>query len=438
MSVISRHPPGFHYIIANEIAERFSYYGMRSVLVIFMTTQLLDRSGALSTMNASDATLWYHLFGVGNYLFPLFGALIADVVWGKYRTIIALSLVYCAGHLVMSLDSTRFGLAIGLFLIALGAGGIKPCVSAHVGDQYRGYEARTVSEGYSLFYVAINVGAGLSSLTIPWVLAHYGPHVAFAIPGVWMALATLMFWCGRNRYVRVSPTPFHDYVRELRKPSSRATLLKLARLFIAISMFWALFDQMGSSWVLQAQRMQRRLSIPGFGSFELLASQLQAINPILILIAAPIFSIWVYPWFERRRGFSLRTRIVVGLVLSGVSFLCIALAQHWIALGETVSIGWQVLAYVILTIAEVLVSVTSLEIAYTHAPRVSTSLVTSFYLLAVALGNGVAALYNGICAPAIGGPESAMYFLIFSALPMIGALVICTIRLGSSNQEISN
>jgi len=406
------------------MAERFSYYGMRSILIVFMTTQLLDRSGASATMTPADATFWYHIFGMGNYLFPLFGALVADMVWGKYRTIIVLSLVYCMGHVVLAIDSTRLGLALGLSLIAIGAGGIKPCVSAHLGDQYRDYSPRAVSEGYSLFYVSINVGAGLSSLSIPWIFAHYGPHVAFAIPGVWMALATFIFWRGRDRYIRIAPTTPRDYLRELHEPSCRATLVKLALLFVAVSSFWALFDQMGSSWVLQAQQMRRTFSISGLGSFEVLASQLQAINPILILVVAPLFSIWVYPWFERRRGVSTRARVVVGLLLSGLSFCCIAIAQYWIARGDSVSIGWQVLSYVVLTIAEVLVSVTSLEIAYTQAPRISTSFVTSFYLLSVALGNGITALYNALCAQTFGGPDSVSYFLFFSSLPLLGALMV--------------
>jgi POT family proton-dependent oligopeptide transporter len=417
-----RHPPGLGYIVGNEAAERFSYYGMKSILVVFMTTQLITRGGAPDAMSPSEATFWYHLFTMGNYLFPLAGALLADVFWGKYPTIIWLSLVYCAGHGVLALDSTRLGLLIGLSLIAIGAGGIKPCVSAHLGDQYRGAHSTRISEAFSIFYVAINLGGFASALLIPWVLEQYGVHVAFAIPGVFMALATIVFWMGRHTYTRVAPTPWREYTRELVEPSKQAALGQLALLFGAVAAFWALFDQMGSSWVLQAERMDRVISVASIGSVSLLSSQVQAINPLLILLLTPAFAMWVYPWCERRGIVTLRGRVVTGMILAGVAFGVVALAQYWLNRGESVSIGWQLVAYVILTISEVMVSVTTLEIAYTHSPRVSKAFVTSFYLLSVALGNGFAALYNGALTGTFGSPDSVSYYIFFALLPLISSL----------------
>jgi proton-dependent oligopeptide transporter, POT family len=129
-------PPGVPYIIGNEAAERFSYYGMRTILVVFMTRHLMDRSGELAPMSDEQAKYWYHQFMSAVYFFPILGALLADIFLGKYRTIIGLSIVYCLGHLALALDETRVGLAVGLTLIAIGSGGIKPCVTAHVGDQF--------------------------------------------------------------------------------------------------------------------------------------------------------------------------------------------------------------------------------------------------------------------------------------------------------------
>jgi proton-dependent oligopeptide transporter, POT family len=118
-----RMPPGIPFIIGNEAAERFSFYGMRGILVPFMTAQLLARDGTLATMGESEATGWFHLFVWAVYLTPLMGAILADYAWGKYRTIIRLSIVYCLGHLALALDATRLGLFIGLVLISLGSGG---------------------------------------------------------------------------------------------------------------------------------------------------------------------------------------------------------------------------------------------------------------------------------------------------------------------------
>ena len=129
-------PRGIPYIIGNEAAERFSFYGMRTILVVFMTQYLIGANGQIEAMAADEAKGWYHLFVSAVYLTPLLGALLSDSLLGKYRTIILLSIIYTLGHFALALDDTRLGLAIGLGLIALGAGGIKPCVSAHVGDQF--------------------------------------------------------------------------------------------------------------------------------------------------------------------------------------------------------------------------------------------------------------------------------------------------------------
>jgi len=129
-------PPGVPYIVGNEAAERFSYYGMNGILVIFMTTMLRNRLGDLAVMSETEANGWYHTFVTAVYGLPLIGAFLADAVLGKYRTVFWLSIVYCFGHFALALDDTRLGLVIGLSLIALGAGGIKPCVSANVGDQF--------------------------------------------------------------------------------------------------------------------------------------------------------------------------------------------------------------------------------------------------------------------------------------------------------------
>src|SRR5690242_6088165 len=117
-------PPGVPYIVGNEAAERFSYYGMNSILVVFMTTLLRDSHGALAVMPEAQANAWYHTFALSVYGLCILGAVLADAFLGKYRTILLLSIVYCFGHLALAVDHTRLGLAIGLGLIALGAGGI--------------------------------------------------------------------------------------------------------------------------------------------------------------------------------------------------------------------------------------------------------------------------------------------------------------------------
>ena len=163
-------PKGIPYIIGNEAAERFSFYGMRTILVIFMTKYLMDQNGISDVMSREEALTWYHLFSSGVYFTPILGAILSDGILGKYKTIISLSVVYCLGHLVLSLDDTRMGLSIGLSLIAMGSGGIKPCVSAHVGDQFGKTNSYLLEKVFSWFYFSVNFCAFLSTLATPLLL----------------------------------------------------------------------------------------------------------------------------------------------------------------------------------------------------------------------------------------------------------------------------
>lgn len=404
-------PGGVPYIVGNEAAERFSYYGMRSILVVFMTRYLLGADGAPAPMSESEAKAGYHLFSSAVYFFPVLGALLSDVFWGKYRTILALSIVYCLGHLALALDETRLGLGVGLGLIALGSGGIKPCVSAHVGDQFGATNAYLIERVFGWFYLAINLGAFVSSLATPWLLQHYGPQVAFGVPGALMLTATWMFWLGRREFVHVPPAGFAA-VREALTGEGGKALVRLSVLYLFLAAFWSLYDQTGSAWVLQAQKMDLEL----FG-VTWLPSQVQAVNPILILILVPIFSAFVYPAVGRYARVTPLRKIGVGFVLMVAAFLVPAWIEARIEAGDTPSIAWHLVAYVILTASEVLVSVTGLEFSYTQAPAALKSFVMSLYLLSVALGNLFTSAVNSILGSL--GDEvlsGASYYLFFAAL----------------------
>lgn len=412
-------PPGIPYIVGNEAAERFSYYGMRTILVVFMTKHLLGASGDLDVMTDTEAKYWYHQFSSAVYLTPLFGALLADVWLGKYRTIIGLSIVYCLGHLALALDETRLGLAIGLGLISLGSGGIKPCVSAHVGDQFGKSNAHLLEKVFGWFYFAINLGAFVSTLLTPWLLERAGPHVAFGIPGVLMLIATWVFWLGRHRFVHIPPGG-KEFVHELRSPRGVSAFARLAVLYVFIAMFWALYDQSGSAWVLQAEHMNLNL----FG-FDILPAQAQAANPILILAFIPLFSNVVYPAVGRVMALTPLRKIGCGLFGTALAFLFTAQIEVWIQRGDAPSIAWQFVAYVILTASEVLVSITSLEFAYTQAPTKLKSIVMSLYLVSVSLGNQFTAMVNWFIENPDGtvrltGPS---YYLFFTATMLVTAVL---------------
>ena len=208
-------PPGILYIVGNEAAERFSYYGMNSILVIFMTHYLLDARGQADTMTAAQAEAWYHTFTSFAYILPVLGAFLADAILGKYRTILILSIVYCFGHFTLAINDTRLGLVAGLGLIALGAGGIKPCVSANVGDQFGASNQHLLPRVFSWFYFSINFGSAFSTILIPQLLDRHGPRVAFGTPGIFMVIATIVFWLGRKKFAHIPPVGVRNYAKEL-------------------------------------------------------------------------------------------------------------------------------------------------------------------------------------------------------------------------------
>lgn len=238
--VTSGWPPGVPYIVGNEACERFSFYGMKTILQVHLTSLFalqayVQASADPTTTAKSSATQVVHLFMAGVYAFPMIGALAADRWLGKYRIIFFLSLVYCAGHAVLSIgENSLTGMYLGLALIAIGSGGIKPCISANVGDQFGRGNLFRVQTIFQIFYFSINFGSFFATLLIPvlrtksgwWVLRmapglaegvpeaevanlalRIGSSIAFGLPGVLMFLATLIFWMGRRKFVHVPPKP---------------------------------------------------------------------------------------------------------------------------------------------------------------------------------------------------------------------------------------
>jgi len=388
-----RMPPGIPFIIGNEAAERFSFYGMRTILVVFMAQYLryMDGTGG-RPVSGNEAVEYYHQFTSWVYFTPLIGALIADVFLGKYRTILWLSIVYCLGHAALAcmgmFGNSGWWLFAGLLLICIGSGGIKPCVSAHVGDQFGKRNHHLISRIYNWFYFSINFGSFFSTLLTPWLLEHHGPHWAFGVPGVLMAIATFLFWLGRNRFVHIPPAK-EGFLEEMFSRDGLVALLKLAPLFTFIAVFWSLYDQTGSSWVIQAEQMNLR-----FLGIDWLESQVQAVNPILILVYIPLFTFVIYPAINRVFPLTPLRKIGFGLLLMAASFGLTTLVQTWIDAGQRPSIGWQILAYFIITASEIMVSIVGLEFAYTQAPKTMKSMIMALFWLSVWGGNQFTAQVN--------------------------------------------
>ena len=536
-------PKGIRYIVGNEVCERFSYYGMRAILTVHLVA-LYAMSGQTEEAASDSATAAYHLFAGAVYAFPMIGAILADRYWGKYKTILWLSLMYCVGHGVLAMadlpddPDMRLNLVfLGLGCIAVGAGGIKPCVSANVGDQFGRNNWFRVQTVYQVFYFSINFGSFFATLLIPWIRGDgtqlWRVSLAFGIPGILMAIATFFFWLGRHEFVHVPPRPGgklglldtiagavmfmaigHLFITPsewgwlVRGGISTAFLVvglllffsrqrtspddgflaiflynlkvkvggsqepplpghddpsaddsplkaqsrwarfwepaierygigategpyavfKICTIFIFIPIFWAIFDQHGSTWILQAGAMDTHM----FG-VEVRPEQVAAWNPLMVMALIPLMN-GVYR-LSAKAGFEwtpLR-RMVIGLAMAGGSFAVAALVQQRIDVeGEgVVSIWWQVLAYLILTTSEVLVSITALEFAYTQAPKRMKSVVMGLFMLTITLGNLFVTLLtaakDGI-AELLGGEFGQAEFFWFFCWSAVIVAVLLAIR----------
>jgi POT family proton-dependent oligopeptide transporter len=412
-------PSGVPYIIGNEAAERFSYYGMRSILVIYMTQFLLDGSGAKAVMSEADSKFWYHLFIASVYFFPLIGAVIADAFWGKYKTIMLLSLVYCLGNFALAFDSTRVGLYVGMLLISIGSGGIKPCVSANVGDQFGAKNQHLLPKVFGWFYFSINVGSTFSMLIVPELMDKSGPRLAFAIPGVLMCVATLVFWMGRHKFVHVPPAGA-AFVKETFSMKGLQSIGKVTVIFAFVAVFFSLYDQSSSAWVLQAERMDRH-----FLGKTWLSSQIQTVNPILILLYIPLFTYVIYPAINKVFPLTPLRKISIGFFVTVFSFLVPAWIDMQLDAGHKLNVIWQVLAFMILSAAEVMVSITCLEFAYSQAPKNMKSLIMAIFLASMAAGNAFTSLVNLFIqnpdkTSKLTGPQ---YYIFFAILMFVTSVV---------------
>ncbi len=437
----SRMPSGVPYIIGNEAAERFSYYGMMSILTVYLSREL-----GLGDVHGKEVV---HLFATGVYFLPLFGAWVADKWLGRYRTILIISLFYCAGHGALALfEGNRGGVYLGLFLIAVGAGGIKPCVSAFVGDQFGEGNEKGLTKVYGWFYWTINFGAAFGFALIPMLRDTHGYSWAFGVPGIAMGVATLIFWFGRNRYVKQPPQrndkqpgvmgplwyalthqgerrPGEQWIdvsmRKYGKTDVDAvrSVGRIFLVFLTVPVFFALYNQVNSTWVLQGEKMT---PFQIFG-YKVDGERMQAVGSILVMIWVPILSYVVYPLCEKLslRATALR-RMGAGMVLAGVTYVISGWMQGCLDGGETMSLAWQLLPYTVLVAGEVLISATGLEYAFSEAPKSMRSMMMSLWLLTIAGGHFLIAAFTSLNARfvhASGARELYFYAILMFVFSVI-------------------
>jgi len=355
------HPIGFWFFFWGEFAERCSYYGMRAILAKYMTSKL--------GVDEGDAGLYMSIFIAACYFFPLVGGYLADNFFGKYWTIVGFSLPYVFAQFLVGFDNP-YVVFVALSMLAMGSGVIKPNISTLMGltyDQQRPGQNQLRTSAFSWFYLAINVGAGLSQFSMPWLRNKYGYQVAFLFPAGLMAMALVIFALGKRFYAKetIKPKIVDPAARAEDRRLKLVTLKSIGALFLLIMFFWAIFDQSASTWIFFSDTyMDTTLfgerddgttlllspaateSVTGAGanvinavtgifggkpvgptkSFGMSADAIQGFNALFIVLCVPI-SVWFFKWMARRgREVKATRKLLIGFILTASTMFIMSFA----------------------------------------------------------------------------------------------------------------
>lgn len=412
----NRHPIALWFIFWGEFAERCSFYGSRAIMTLYMTEQL--------GMTDQNAGTLYFTYKMGCYFLPLLGGYLADRYIGKYWTIVGFTIPYIIGQFFLAVPDFTF-LIMALILLAGGSGVIKPNISSLLGltyDQKRPGNLSLRANAFLWFYFSINVGSLLSMLALPFIREKYGYQVAFAIPAVLMILALGAFALGKPFYAVDTPGPAPVLPPE-EKRQQRKVIISLLGVFALIVLFWIPYEHNDSLWVLFAKK-HMDMSTPWLASLggpaNLPPDSLQWVNALMVLVLI-IFFQWFWPKIDPQSKISPITKMSAGFLFTasapGIMALCAWMVQD----GGKVSHLWLVLAYILLTIGEVLVYGTGLDFSFGQAPSSMKSLITSCFLVTNAIANLINIFWMRTYDTVF---STFQFYLIGTLLPLIGAVAI--------------
>lgn len=341
---LKSHPPGLKYLFGAEAWERFSYYGMRALLVLYMTKHL--------NFNDEDALKIYGLYTSAVYITPLVGGYLADAYLGARRAILIGGIIMSLGHFAMAFESLLYP---ALTLIVIGNGFFKPNISTLVGSLYKENDPRR-DGGFTLFYMGINLGAFFSPLVCGFLGETVGWHWGFASAGVGMLFGLMFFMGGQHHLGDAGLKPKPPAPGQRHEPLTREDwqrLVVVTTLSGFSLFFWAAFEQAGGTMTLFADSQTRRELL----GFTIPASFFQSINPVFILLFAPAFSIFWQRLDSSKYRLSSGGKFGWGLILVGLGFVIMGTAEDLFQLDkQQVSAMWLISAYLVHTVAELCIS----------------------------------------------------------------------------------
>lgn len=414
------HPKGLYFFFWGEFAERFSFYGMRAILPLYLTTKI--------HLSDEDASTWYFAFKMACYFLPLLGGWLADRYLGKYWTIVGFSVPYVVAQLLIGIEQDWI-VMLALALCAMGSGVIKPNISALMGltyDQQRPGNQTLRASAFLWFYFAVNIGALVSLFMLPILRNKFGYQVAFLFPAGFMAAALAIFAVGKRFYATETVGPGPRQSPE-EKAEQWRVLRSLFGVFGLVVFFWVVYEHNDTQWTFFA-RDHIDLKMPGWApswleatdkdgnpTGELAPDQFQFINALMVLVLVLFFQ-WFWPTVDPTgKRFPQTTKVLLGFVFTGAAPALMAWAAHGTGGGEKVAMWWIVGAYIVLTLGEVLLYGTMLDLSYSYAPARMKGFVTACFLVTNALGNLINMQYAKMYYSGVGKGETLVETLSWGA-----------------------
>ncbi|MEE2694808.1 MAG: peptide MFS transporter [Pseudomonadota bacterium] len=384
---LSNHPNGLFTLFFTELWERFSYYGMRAILVLFLVSETSSTNPGLGWTNAEAIKLygWYTAFV---YLACVPGGIIADKYLTSEKAVLIGGSLLCFGHLSLAIDNINL-FYFGLILIVLGVGLLKPSISSLVGSLYKENDLRR-DQGFTIFYIGINLGAFLASLIVGYVGEFYGWHYGFSLAGVGMVLGQFVFVLGRKNFTQklVGKKLISKNYRMGNVDIDRIKLIILASLVLII--FWASFEQAGGLMNIFAYQKTDRFI--DFLNFEVPASWFQSINPLLIILLGFYVSMFWY-FLEKKNIISSSIfKIATGIIIMGLGFIFMFFASIEAQVEGKSSMHWLVLAYLFHTLGELCASPVILSYITKLSPKRLIASIMGIYFATIGIGNKIAGL----------------------------------------------
>ncbi len=421
------HPAGLYILFFVEMWERFSYYGMRAILTLYLAAPIIldDPQSGFGWTNAETLS-FYGTYTMFVYLMSIPGGWVADKYIGQKKAVMLGGLLLCAGHGILAVD-TEWAFFTGLMLIVVGVGFLKPNISTMVGGLYQKGDNKR-EDGFYIFYMGINIGAFLGALTVGAVAAKYGWHFGFGLAGIGMAIGQLVYFYGLQylegvgEFIGSEKSPDKELMNRPLTNVEKDRIIVLFLSFLIIIVFWGAFEQAGGLMNLYTeQKTDRSLALPFMeNEFIVPAAIFQSINAFFIIVFALVVTAFWSNWAKKGRESSSLFKMAIGIIIMAFGFFFMSKASTEVVMeGDEIvqksAMIWLVLAYLFHTIGELCASPVALSFITKLAPVKYAAFMMGAYFAATGLGNKVAGFVGQLS-------EGAGEFQVFT-----GIAIFCTL-----------